>query len=179
MGFAYGEIKQYAPSAENNEKAIRLGVKNQTIYSNLAYTYTKLGREKESVIYYEKISPQTKKTLGVIADYYLKDKNFAQAIKYYQRIVKLEPKKASSYSSLGDAYAESHYWDKAIANYLIALKYDREDDEIYANLGNAYEKKGLYPEALKAYTQAYEINPETKVGRRIPKLRIQLLQKKD
>ena len=59
------------------------------------------------------------------------------------------------------------------------MKYDREDDELYTNLGEAYEKKGLYPEALKAYTNAYELNPESaKASQKIPKLKIQLLQKK-
>jgi tetratricopeptide (TPR) repeat protein len=46
-------------------------------------------------------------------------------------------------------------------------------------LGEAYEKKGLYQEALKAYINAYELNPESaKATKRIPKLKIQLLQKK-
>lgn len=59
------------------------------------------------------------------------------------------------------------------------MKYDRSDDGIYAGLGEAYEKKGLYAEALKAYTSAYELNPESsKAARRIPKLKILLLQKK-
>ena len=91
----------------------------------------------------------------------------------------MEPKKAASYSSLGYAYAARGEWDKAIENYLIALKYDREDDELYANLGEAYEKKGLYPEALKAYTNAHELNPDSpRANKRIPKLKILLLQKK-
>jgi tetratricopeptide (TPR) repeat protein len=101
------------------------------------------------------------------------------AIKYYKRIIVLEPKKAASYASLGYAYAAQKKWDKAIANYLIALKSDREDDELYANLGEAYEGKELYPEALKAYTSAYELNPESaKAARKIPPLKIKLLQKK-
>jgi cytochrome c-type biogenesis protein CcmH/NrfG len=59
------------------------------------------------------------------------------------------------------------------------LKYDREDDELYANLGEAYENKELFPEALRAYTSAYELNPESaKAARRIPPLKIKLLQKK-
>ena len=109
----------------------------------------------------------------------MKEKKYETAIKYYQKIVALEPKKAASYSSLGYAYAARGDWNKAIENYLIALKYDREDDELYANLGEAYEKKGLYQEALKAYTSAYELNPESaKATKRIPKLKILLLQKK-
>ncbi|MEE9936970.1 MAG: tetratricopeptide repeat protein, partial [Deltaproteobacteria bacterium] len=165
--------------AGHYEQAVRLGVKDQALYHNLAYTYTKLGREKEAVVYYEKISPPTRKTLGIIANYHLKNKNTAQAIKYYQRIVKLEPKKASSYFSLGFAYAAAGDWDKAIAHYQTALKYDTEDDVIYANLGLAYEKKELYAEALKAYKNAYEINPETKVAGKIPRLRILMMQKKE
>lgn len=179
LGFARGELKQYAASAEDYEKALRLGAKDQTLYYNLAFTYTKLGREKDAVRAYEKISPQNKKILSILADHYLREKKYAQAIKNYEKISKLEPKKASSWAALGYAWLASGNPDKAIENYLQALKYDREDDEIYANLGIAYEKKGLYPEALKAYRSAYEINPETRVASRIPRLRIQLLHKKD
>ena len=92
--------------------------------------------------------------------------------------MKLEPRKASSYFSLGYAHSAAGSWDRAIENYLMALKYDQEDDEIYANLGVAYEQKGLYADALKAYRSAYEINPQTKVASRIPRLRIQLMKEK-
>jgi superkiller protein 3 len=109
----------------------------------------------------------------------LKEKKYTPAIKYYKKIVDLEPKKAASYASLGFAYANCSNWDMAIKNYRIALKYDREDDELYANLGEAYEKKGLYQEALKAYTHAYELNPESaKAAQKIPKLKIKFLQEK-
>ncbi len=101
------------------------------------------------------------------------------AIKYYKKIVELEPKKASSYESLGYAYAAFEDWDMAIKNYRTALKYDKEDYYLYANLGEAYEKKGLYPEALKAYINAYQLNPESeRAAREIPKLKIKLLQEK-
>ena len=149
------------------------------MHYNLAYTYSKLGREKDAIAEYEKTSPPTKEILSIIAQYYLKEKKYETAIRYYKKIVVLEPKKAASYSSLGYAYAASKKWDKAIENYLIALKYDSEDDELYANLGEAYENKKLYQEALRAYTSAYELNPESaKAVRRIPSLKIQLLQKK-
>jgi tetratricopeptide (TPR) repeat protein len=128
---------------------------------------------------YEKISPPTREVLGILAHFYLKENNCAVAIKYYKKIAQLEPKKSGSYDSLGYAYAACHDLDKAIQNYRIALKYDRDDDEVYANMGEAYEKKGLYQEALKAYTNAYELNPESaKAAQKIPKLRIKLLQEK-
>lgn len=177
LGFAYGELKQYESSIASYEKAVGLGAKDQVIYHNLALTYEKLGKEKESVGYYEKITPPTKKTLAVVANYYLKEKKYTKAVSFYSQIVKLEPKKASSYAALGYAYAAGKQYDKAIEQYLTALKYEKEDDEIYANLGDAYEKKGGYEEALKAYRSAYEINPDTRVAPRIPRLRIQLMKK--
>jgi tetratricopeptide (TPR) repeat protein len=74
------------------------------------------------------------------------------------------------------AYAANKNNEKPIDNNLTALKFEKQDDEIFANLGEAYEKKGMYPEALKAYKTAYEINPDTKVASRIPRLRIQMMQ---
>jgi tetratricopeptide (TPR) repeat protein len=138
-----------------------------------------LGREKDAIRAYEKISPQNKKILSILAGHYLREKKYDRAIRNYQKILKLEPKKASSWAALGYAWLASGNPDQAIENYLQALKYEREDDEIYANLGIAYEKKRLYPEALKAYRSAYEINPETRVASRIPRLRILLLREKD
>jgi tetratricopeptide (TPR) repeat protein len=138
-----------------------------------------MGMEKKAIAEYEKTSPLTKQILSILAHYYLKEKNYVTAIRYYKKIVELEPKKASSYESLGYAYAASQDWDMAIKNYRIALKYDREDYDLYANLGEAYEKKGLYPEALKAYINAYELNPESaRAARAIPRLKIKLLQEK-
>ena len=171
-------MKNFADSARCYEKAVGMGLRDQTLYANLAYTYEQLGKEKEAVNYYKKVSPPDTKTSAYIAGYYLKEKQFPEAIKYYQQLVKLEPRKASSYFSLGYAHSAAGSWDRAIENYLMALKYDREDDEIYANLGVAYEQKGLYADALKAYRSAYEINPQTKVASRIPRLRIQLMKEK-
>ncbi|HUN55491.1 MAG TPA: tetratricopeptide repeat protein [Smithella sp.] len=179
LGFAYGELKNYAISVQAYEKAIKYGAKDSNIHYNLAYTFDKLGMEKQAIAEYEKTFPLTKQVLSILAHYYLKEKNYVTAIKYYKKIMELEPKKASSYESLGYAYAASGNWDTAIKNYRIALRYDREDDELYANLGEAYERKGLYPEALKAYDNAYALNPESaKAAKRIPRLKIKLLQEK-
>ena len=179
LGFAYGELKKYAASAENYEKAIKYGAKSSILHYNLAYTYDKLGKKKKAIAEYEKVSPLTKEILGILARFYLKEKKCAQAIKYYKKIVSLAPKEAGSYDNLGYAYAACNDLDAAIKNYRIALRYDRDDDEIYANMGEAYEKKGLYQEALKAYTNAYELNPESaKAAQKIPKLKIKLLQEK-
>ena len=91
MGFAYGELKKYKASAENYEKAIKLGSKSSTLHYNLAYTYSKLGREKAAITEYEKVLPQTKEVLSIIAQYYLKEKKHETAIWYYKKIIGLIP----------------------------------------------------------------------------------------
>lgn len=161
---------------ENYEKAVRLGVKDKTLYIIWPIPTRSWEKKRRRFRFTRKALPEDRKNLSTVADYYMKNKQYARAIQYYTKIVKNEPKKASSYFSLGYAYAGNKNWDKAIENYLTALKYDREDDEIYANLGLAYENKGLYADALKAYRHAYEINPETRVAARIPRMRIQLME---
>jgi tetratricopeptide (TPR) repeat protein len=178
MGFAYGEIKEYAKSAENYEKAFKSGAKSSTLHYNLAYTYDKLGKERKAIAEYEKVSPPTKEVLSILGQFYLKEKKCPMALKYYGRIAQLEPKKAGSYEGMGNAYNACNNPDAAIKNYQAALKYDSDDSEIYAGLGEAYEKKGLYSEALKAYNSAYALNPESKAARKIPRLKIKLLQEK-
>lgn len=164
-------MNQHARSAENYEKAIQLGAKDQTMYNNLAYAYRKMGKEKEASRHYDKASPGSKKAAQAPGGDRLKGSKDRQVI---------PPSSQSSlYVSRGQAYAGEKNWDKAIVNYLIALRYEKKDDEIYAGLGNAYEKKGLYQKALQAYRNAYEINPGTRVAARIPKLRIQLLREKN
>jgi len=69
-----------------------------------------MGMEKKAIAEYEKTSPLTKQILSILAHYYLKEKNYVTAIRYYKKIVELEPKKASSYESLGYAYAASQDW---------------------------------------------------------------------
>jgi tetratricopeptide (TPR) repeat protein len=179
LGFAYGEQKKYRESAQNYENAIKYGAKDSNLYYNLGYAYEKMGMEKKAVVQYEKMSPITKDVLNIVAPYYLKEKNCSKAIRYYQRIVDLEPKNADSYSGLGYAHATCGNTDMAINHYKTALKLDAENDDAYANLGEAYEKKGMYPEALDAYTKAYRLNPDSaKAAQRIPRLNIKLLQEK-
>jgi tetratricopeptide (TPR) repeat protein len=166
-------------SAENYEKAIRLGAKDSNLRYNLAVTYEKMGMGKKAIGEYEKVSPPTKEVLSTLADFYLKEKNYQKAITHYRKIADLDPKNAGSFANLGYAYAAAGNLDSAIKNYAIALKLDSDDADIYDNLGEAYEKKGLYKEALEAYKKAHALNPESaKAAQRIPRLNIKLLQEK-
>jgi len=174
-------LKQYKQSAASYEKAIRHGSKDPQVHYNLGFTYEKLGNRRKAMEEYEKFSASspTMDVLTTLADYYLKQKDYNSAIRSYEKMLKITVKKGAVYSSLGYVYGLKGNIDKEIENYKIALKYDKEDDAIYYNLGEAYEKKGMYKEALKEYTSAYEINPDSgKAARKIPQMKIKILQKK-
>ena len=181
LGFAYGEIKKYKQSSECYEKAITYGMKDPQIHYNLAYTYAKLGRKKEAIHKYEKIALHrpTMDILDILADHYMNERLYENAIRTYKKMIVLNPKRASAYSSLGYVYGLKNNIEKEIEYYNISLKHDAENDDVYFNLGVAYEKKGMYQDALKAYTVAYELNPDLNgAAKKIPALKIKILQQK-
>ena len=181
LGYAYGEWKKYKSSAEAYEKAIRLGSKDPQVRRNLAFTYEKLGRTKDAVGQYEKlvaVQPSVE-VLNVLAGHYVQQKQYDKALHAYRKTIELQPKKASGYSNLAHVYGLKGETDSQIQYYLQALRHDPEDDVSYLHLGEAYEKKQMYPEALKAYSAAYGLNPDaTKAARKIPQMKIRLLQQK-
>jgi superkiller protein 3 len=181
LGFAYGALNKHRESAENYEKAIKSGANDQQLQYNLAYAYDQQGRVKEAMRGYEKYARThpTVDVLSTLAEYYLKEKQYDNAIRSYKKITELDPKRAAPYSSLGYVYGLKGDTDKEIEYYKISLRYDTEDDAVYQNLGAAYEKKGLYADAYKSYLKAFELNPEaSKVRMKIPQMRILMLEKK-
>lgn len=181
LGYAYGELNQLASSAKNYEKAIKAGVKDEKVAYNLAVTYEKMGNEKAAAALYGKVAGQkpSVESLNRMADYYIKAGQYDQAVKTYQRLLKLERKKGGVYADLGYVYSLRGDLDKAVESYKTSLRYDSEESDVYTRLGGVYEKKGMLDEALKAYTRAYQLNPgDEDAGERIPQLKIRLLREK-
>ncbi len=181
LGYAYTELKNYAESAKNYEKALKAGAKDPQIYYNLGFAYEKLGREKDAIGAYEKYE-KDKPSLQVtqtLAELYLSEKRYDQAIQAYRKLIRNNPKKAAWYASLGYVYGRKNDINNEIENYRTALRYDPEDDETCYRLAEAYERKGMYEEAISAYSSAYDLNPDlSQAARKIPRLKIKILEKK-
>jgi len=181
LGYAYGELNQLGHSAKYYEKAIKAGVKDEKVAYNLAVTYEKMGNEKAAAALYGKAAGQkpSVESLNRLADYYIKTGRYDQAVKTYQRLLKLGGKKSGVYADLGYVYGLRGELDKAIESYKTSLRYDSEESDVYTRLGGVYEKKGMLDEALKSYTRAYQLNPaDEDAGERIPQLKIRLLREK-
>ncbi|MFZ4440401.1 MAG: tetratricopeptide repeat protein [Syntrophales bacterium] len=181
LGFAYAELKKPAQSRANYEQALRYGGKDPRVRQNLALSYSQTGKTKESIAMYEKLAAgkPTTEVLNTLADAYMREKQYDKAIGTYKKLIELSPKRAAGYASAAYAYGLKGDLDRQIEYYLKSLKWDSEDDEVYLNLGAAYEKKGLFKEALKAYTNAYELNPDSvTAAKKIPQMKVRILQQK-
>ena len=175
-------VKEQLDKLEEQVKdAIKKGAKDPNLLYNLAYAYDQLGRTKEAIREYEKHSrvKPTVDVLNILAEYYMKEKQYDNALRNYKKMTELDPKKAAPYSSMGYVYGLIGDTDKEMQYYKMSLHYDPEDSDVYQSLGAAYEKKEMYADAYKAYLKAYELNPEAKKARtKIPQLRIRMLEQK-
>lgn len=176
----YEQLRQLPRAIRLYEIALQKGAKDEHLYYHLFELYDKMGRKKEAVNTLERwirVHPQAK-AMNTLADYYLRQKRYEDAIRIGKQIVSRFPKQAQSYVGLARAYGLMGKTDEEIACLREALKYEREDDTIYFALGQAYEKKGIYEEALKAYKTAFELNPNSPASQKIRPLRVKVIEMK-
>ncbi len=113
----------------------------------------------------------------VLGDICLVERDYDEAIKAYDTVIRLNPNYARPYIHLGMIYEEKEQSDKAAENYTEAtrlfitydyfdetidygckvLKYDKSNLEMLYYVALAYDKKKEYAEAYEYLTQAMEI----------------------
>jgi len=82
------------------------------------------------------------------AEDYLKRRDFKQAIKEFEMVLKKWPNDPRSYSKLGVCYASLKKIDKAKLYFEKSLGLDVKYAEPYNNLGNIYLEKRIMKEPL-------------------------------
>ena len=84
---------------------------------------------------------------------------YEKSIKYFTRILSIDPKNYKAYYNLGIAYFNLKEFDAALDNYKIALSINPNYKYCYYNIGLIYEATENFREAAKAYEKALEIDP--------------------
>ena len=84
---------------------------------------------------------------------------YEKSIKYFTRILSIDPKNYKAYYNLGIAYFNLEKFDAALDNYKIALSINPKYKYCYYNIGLIYEATENFREAAKAYEKALEIDP--------------------
>jgi tetratricopeptide (TPR) repeat protein len=85
--------------------------------------------------------------------------NYAVAIDYFERVIKLVPTHSHAYVNIGNVYVRQRNPEKAIEYYTKALKMQKNDSYIYFNFAAAYVGLRDYEKAKEYYNKALKINP--------------------
>lgn len=103
-------------------------------------------------------SPGKSRTVNVLANSYLKRKNYPEAIKLFSEGIALNPQYKNAFQNRGTAYFNTNQYQKAIDDYNSYFEIYKDNINIYINRANAYFKLGRYQKAIDDYTSYIESN---------------------
>jgi tetratricopeptide (TPR) repeat protein len=97
---------------------------------------------------------------------YAANEQYQEAVKDYERAMKLYPEFGAIYVNRGNLFFLGQSYDSAILEYTKALNLDlRQDYVAYLNRGMAYEKLGKLSNAESDYRLAIKMAPEWSVAK--------------
>jgi len=86
--------------------------------------------------------------------------SFAEAKKYYEKALKLNPKYSEALNNLGTIYYEEKNYGRSEKLYKRALKIAPHAAVTYSNLGTAYFAHKKYTQGAEAYQKAFSLDPQ-------------------
>ena len=101
-------------------------------------------------------NPDSLRFLGIIS---AQRKNYAQALKYFEAAIKVNPQNGITHSNLGNVLFELGQFEKALNAYDNAIALNPTYAEAWSNKGNALYELGRYEDALEQHDRAIALNP--------------------
>jgi len=93
---------------------------------------------------------------------YILQRNYQQALYYFEKALEIEPDNARENSGIGNTYAGMQEYQKAIPYLEKAIKIDPSDDTAYFGLGACYLDLQQHEKAIPYLKKAIEIRPDNK-----------------
>ena len=93
-----------------------------------------------------------------------KEKNFKEAIKNYENVIKIDPSIVFAYHNLGLVYGEIENIDQAKKNFLQAIKVNPLFIYSYINLGILFQNQGQKEKAIECFEKIIELDPKNISG---------------
>ena len=90
-------------------------------------------------------------------------KDIDQALKYYEKGIKIDSNFAEIYNNMGVLFFRYKYSGNAknIEDlYKKSISLNKNMSEVHSNLGNLYNAQNKHEEAIRCYKKAFEINPK-------------------
>lgn len=113
-------------------------------------------RLSESVSLYPTYLP----ALKVLADVYVREKRFPEAMEQYEQIVRVNPKDITARGHLAELYSWTGDYDKAIVLYREALQMDPQNAGLKTGLAKVLRWSQRYDEAEALYRDVLQSDPE-------------------
>jgi len=102
----------------------------------------------------------TRDELDARGDELRTEKNFLDALEFYQAAVKLDPNNSSLYNKEGICQLMMQRFKDAKRSFEHAIKADRKHADAYNNLGVIYYQEKNYRKAIKQYEKAIELRDD-------------------
>lgn len=166
---------------ENYKLALNLDPSNQDIKNELYNMYETTMTPEERLAYLKKQITEEPKNAGLLYNYAYelhKANRIAEAIPYYNQVIKLAPKNENAYINLAQAYMQQSSYDKARSvlgdaqglfpeNQTIKKQLASIDAEtislLYNDASKLYAEK-KYQEAINVYNKIIPTTPEALLG---------------
>lgn len=106
-----------------------------------------------------KYAPYSLKARNNLANVYIAQRRFNEAVELYKEAIKIDPNYEDAYVNLGNAYGVMERYDEAIDMYRKAIEIKPDDEKAWYNMANVYAFLGEQDESIKSYEKAIELNP--------------------
>jgi Tfp pilus assembly protein PilF len=157
-------INEVGPLLSDKVRAVRIAAAD--LYITIPQEQI-LDQHKEAFIAAEKelknyLKYQTDFSVGnvMLADYYLKLKEYGNAVKYYEKGLKKDSQMNYALLNLSTTYNLQGNNEQALKTLEKALKNDSKNDRIYYNMALLYNEMSNQPEAEKAFAKAVALKSD-------------------
>lgn len=173
IGDIYAKKSEYNKALEYYDKALEIdsnyeyciGVKKiacAAIHIQRGTEHYNNGKLNEALGEYNKALEYDRNNKNILKDMgkiYLELKDYANALKYYNKSAKLG-EDSEIYIKIGDIYFGLGDYSNAIVNYSEAIKLEDNRFEYYVKRGEAFEKLRNNIEAERDFKKANSLNPQ-------------------
>src|SRR5947207_5903914 len=151
-----------SPSQSPAESSV-IVVKPELTDEQLADLYMARKDFREAAFSYKRLAdqhPQNPVYLSKLGIALHQQAALGQALKYYERAVKMDPSYADAQNNIGTIYYQRKRYGKAIKAYQKAIAIRNDMPILYSNLAYAYFEDKKYEQAIVSFRQALAMDPQ-------------------
>jgi tetratricopeptide (TPR) repeat protein len=171
LGLAYMQQRKYADAVESFEKALESNPYYVDVRNDLATVLMLQGKREEGKrefmqAFAEATNPTPELSARNLGQAYFDERNFAEALSWYQTAVKRNNKYPDAHLGLAASLLALNRGEEAVIQLEAASNHVPDDNDILVALGDAYFKVGRFTEARAKLEHVAKTDPTGPAGRR-------------